>query len=269
MNASGDAAEQTFRMVIDGTEFVLKITGSLVKETATMLYAISKDKEQTNIGKTNLAKMLRNCRDTKLFAIQRKDLDKFVAEAKNYGIYYCTLIDKKDKSADSIVDIMVRGDDASRVNRIVERYDLAITDTASLRTESIKEKEEATNDKTEAIPEKKEPSVDDNKLDDIMGRIQAPEDEVKDGASEDFLHKNDLQLDYSLKLNPIENQKALKDKNNELMGKKSVRQQLKEIAEELKEKSQKEQPNKSKDKKSKKKNKSKNKVEVKKNERAR
>ena len=268
MNASGDAAEQTFRMIIDGTEFVLRITGNLVKETATMLYAISKDKEQTNIGKTNLAKMLRNCRDTKLFAIQRKDLDKFVAEAKNYGIYYCTLIDKKDKSADSIVDIMVRGDDASRVNRIVERFDLAITDTASLRTESIKEKEEVTNDNKEVVPEKTEPSVDDNKLDDIMGRIPVPE-EVKDGVSESFLSKNEPQLDYSLKMKPVENQEALKAKSDELLGKKSVRQQLKEIAEELKNKSSKEQPEKMKDKKSKKKKKSKNKVEVNKNERTR
>ena len=270
MNASGDAAEQTFRMVLDGTEFVLKITGSLVKETATMLYAISKDREQTNIGKTNLAKMLRNCRDTKLFAIQRKDLDKFIAEAKNYGIYYCTLIDKKDKSADSIVDIMVRGDDASRVNRIVERFDLAITDTASLRTESIKEKEEVTKDKEEVIPEVKSPSVDDNTLDDIMGRMQVPEDEVKDGVSESFLHKNAPPLDYSFSLNPIGNTKDLKAKSDELMGKKSVREQLKEITDELKNKSSKEQKERTKDKKSKKKNKkSKVKMEVKKNEQSR
>ena len=234
MNASGDAAEQTFRMVIDGTEFVLKITGSLVKETATMLYAISKDREQTNIGKTNLAKMLRNCRDTKLFAIQRKDLDKFVTEAKNYGIYYCTLIDKKDKSADSIVDIMVRGDDASRVNRIVERFDLAITDTASLRTESIKEKEEITKDKEEVIPQNNAPSVDDNKLDDIMGRIQVPEEEVKDGASENFLSQEGV---------PSENFSEMK-KEEKLVNKeskKSVREQLKEITDELKKKSSKEQ----------------------------
>ena len=39
MNASGDAAEQTFRMIIDGTEFVLRITGNLVKETATTVAA--------------------------------------------------------------------------------------------------------------------------------------------------------------------------------------------------------------------------------------
>ena len=33
MNTTGDAAEQTFRIVIEGTEFVVRITGSLIKET--------------------------------------------------------------------------------------------------------------------------------------------------------------------------------------------------------------------------------------------
>ena len=125
-----------------------------------------------------------------------------------------------------------------------------------------------TNDNKEVVPEKTEPSVDDNKLDDIMGRLPVPE-EVKDGVSESFLSQNEPQLDYSLKMKPVENQEDLKAKSDELLGKKSVRQQLKEIAEELKNKSSKEQPDKTKDKKSKKKKKSKNKVEVKKNERTR
>ncbi len=247
MNISGDAAEQTFRMAIEGTEFVLKISGNLVKETATLLYAISKDKEQTNIGKTNLAKMLRNCKDTKLFAIQRKDLNKFVSEAKNYGIYYCTLINKNDKSDDSIVDILVRGDDASRVNRIVERFDLSITDTASLRTEIVKEKEEVTEEKGDAPVQEKAPSEENQKIEEITEKIQVSEDEVKKGASDNFLSQEGVPSETSLK-----------NKKEEIQGnkenRKSVREQLKEITEELK-KSSKEEKEKTKDKKGRKKNK--------------
>ena len=52
---TGDAAEQTFRIVIEETEFVIRIAGSLLKETIAMLYAISKDrwgniKNQINNG---------------------------------------------------------------------------------------------------------------------------------------------------------------------------------------------------------------------------
>lgn len=248
MNTTGDAAEQTFRIVIEGTEFVVRITGSLIKETLTMLYAISKDNKQNSIGKTNLANMLKNCKDIRIFTVQRKDLDKFVEEAKNYGIYYCTLMDKTNKSDDAIVDIMVRGDDAPRVNRIVQRFDLSITDTAKLRTESIKEKDKEVVDKTEN--EKQEENtllIDDDKMADIMGETKVNEDEVKDGVSENFLLKAEVQLEHSL-----ENKEDAIQKGD---NKKSVREQLNEIKNEMKQKVSERTKEKQNDKKAKKKHK--------------
>lgn len=195
MNTAGDAAEQTFRIVIEETEFVIRIAGSLLKETIAMLYAVSKDNKQNSVGKTNLSNMLKNCKDIRIFTVQKKDLEKFVEQAKNYGIYYCALMDKNNKSDNSIVDIMVRGDDAPRVNRIVERFDLEMTDTAFLRTKSAKE-----NGKEEIISgdeiKKNVNVVDDDKMADIMGQVQTVE-EVKDGVSNTFLHKNELLSEYS------------------------------------------------------------------------
>lgn len=278
MNTAGDAAEQTFRIVIEETEFVIRIAGSLLKETIAMLYAISKDNKQNSVGKTNLSNMLKNCKDIRIFTVQKKDLDKFVEEAKNYGIYYCTLIDKTDKSDDAIVDIMVRGDDAPRVNRIVERFDLEITDTAALRTKSIKEKgkEEVINEdeKTERVQSVDDSkmadimvethSIDEEKMADIMGKVQVNEEEVKDGVSNIFLHKVEVLSEHSL-----ENKKEETAKKEV---KKSVREQLKELTNEVKQKvdevsKEKTKENK-KDKKVKKKDKSK-KRGVKKNDKAR
>ena len=250
MNTAGDAAEQTFRIVIEETEFVIRITGSLIKETIAMLYAISKDNKQSSVGKTNLSNMLKNCKDIRIFTVQKKDLDKFVEEAKNYGIYYCTLIDKTDKSENAIVDIMVRGEDAPRVDRIVERFDLEITDTAALRAKSIKEKgkEEIRNDDENVKEdlkvddalmadimgdshridnEKLSDVIDDEKMADIMGEVQVTE-EVKDGVSETFLHKAETPSENSL-----ENKKEEMAKKED---RKSVIEQLKEFANEAKQK---------------------------------
>ena len=257
LNTAGDAAEQTFRIVIEETEFVIRIAGSLLKETIAMLYAISKDNKQNSVGKTNLSNMLKNCKDIRIFTVQKKDLDKFVEEAKNYGIYYCTLIDKADKSDNAIVDIMVRGDDAPRVNRIVERFDLEMTDTASLRTKSVKEngKEEIVNedevkDKVEVVDDNKIADImgevqsvdnekisdimgkvsiiDDDKMADIMGQVQVIEEEVKDGVSNIFLHKVEVLSEHSL-----ENKKEEMAKKED---RKSVIEQLKELANETKQK---------------------------------
>lgn len=250
LNTAGDAAEQTFRIVIEETEFVIRITGSLIKETIAMLYAISKDNKQSSVGKTNLSNMLKNCKDIRIFTVQKKDLDKFVEEAKNYGIYYCTLIDKTDKSENAIVDIMVRGEDAPRVDRIVERFDLEITDTAALRAKSIKEKdkEEIRNDDENVKEdlkvddalmadimgdshridnEKLSDVIDDEKMADIMGEVQVTE-EVKDGVSETFLHKAETPSENSL-----ENKKEEMAKKED---RKSVIEQLKEFANEAKQK---------------------------------
>ena len=262
LNTTGDAAEQTFRIVIEETEFVIRIAGSLLKETIAMMYAISKDNKQNSVGKTNLSNMLKNCKDIRIFTVQKKDLDKFVEEAKNYGIYYCTLIDKADKSDNAIVDIMVRGDDAPRVNRIVERFDLEITDTAALRTKSIKEngKEEIivddNNEQNEKVDDAKiadimgdVSSIDEEKMADIMGKVQVNEEEVKDGVSNIFLHKVEVQSGHF--------SESIKEETVKKEVKKSVREQLKELTNEMKQKANEMTKEKGKDKKNKKKEQSK------------
>ena len=48
--------------------------------------------------------------------------DLFVKEAKKYGVLYNVLIDKKQSKKDGMVDIIVRAEDAAKINRIFERF---------------------------------------------------------------------------------------------------------------------------------------------------
>lgn len=141
MNTSGDAAEQVVRFSLEGMEKVIRISGEGAKELIAMMFAALKDKQQT-MGKTDLVNMLKSGRNIKIFSIQKQDLAKFAEETKRYGILYCALMDKKNKSNDGVIDIMVREEDAPKVNRIVERFKLAIVDTAMLRTASEKVNED-------------------------------------------------------------------------------------------------------------------------------
>ena len=52
-----------------------------------------------------------------MFTVSEEHLKQFAAEAKRYGVVYCALRGK-EKSADGMVDIMVRAEDASKINRI-------------------------------------------------------------------------------------------------------------------------------------------------------
>ncbi len=117
-----------------------RITGSGAKDIAALLYAIMKDKTKTS-GKTNLTNMLKSGKELKVFSVKQDELKKFTEEAKRYGVLYSALINKKNKSNDGIVDIMVRAEDAAKINRIVDRFKLSSYDEVSIRSEIEKTRE--------------------------------------------------------------------------------------------------------------------------------
>lgn len=133
MSINGDVSEQVVRLSLEGFEVLAKLTGSGAKNVAAMIYTIMKDKKQTK-GKTKLNNMLRTGKPLKIFTIKQEDLKTFSKESKNYGISYCALVDKSHNDLDGMVDIMVKEEDASRINRIVERFKLTTIDTAKVET---------------------------------------------------------------------------------------------------------------------------------------
>jgi hypothetical protein len=119
-------------MSLQGFKVIAEITGAGAKNLATYLYAVLKDQKRTR-GKIRLEGLLRSGKELKVFAVKTEDLPRFSKEAKRYGILYCALRDRNDK--DGMCDIMVRAEDAGKINRIVERFSLATVDTAAIKTE--------------------------------------------------------------------------------------------------------------------------------------
>lgn len=153
MNTSGDAAESIVKFSIEGVEVAAKITGTTAKEIGVLLYALLKDKKQTK-GKTTLNNMLKSGKELKIFTIKQEDFKKFASEAKRYGILYCALVNAKNKDKDGIIDIMVKTEDAARINRIVDRF-IVNYDEATIKSEINKTREESSNPfsaKTEKSP---------------------------------------------------------------------------------------------------------------------
>ena len=141
MNQSSDAAEQIVRLSLEGFEVAAKISGTGAKNVAVLLYTLMKDKQKT-AGKTNLTNMLKSGKELKVFSVKASEFQKFTQEAKRYGVLYSALINKKDKSHDGVIDIMVRAEDASKINRIVQRFKLSSYEEASIRSEIEKTREE-------------------------------------------------------------------------------------------------------------------------------
>ena len=138
MNTGGEAAEQIVRMSLEGFEVAAKITGAGAKNIAILLYSILKEEQKTK-GKARLTNMLRSGKELKVFTVKSGDLKKFTQEAKKYGVLYCVLADRGNKDPNAEVDVIARAEDASKISRIVERFNLSV-DAASIVTEAEKSK---------------------------------------------------------------------------------------------------------------------------------
>jgi len=137
MNSSSEAADAVIRMYLQGIEMTAKITGVGAKNFAVALYAYANSKHKTK-GKIRLDNLLKSGKELKVFPVKKSDLEKFTKEAKRYGILYAVILDKKNKNPDGLVDIMVKAEDAGKINRIVDRFKLSTVDTLTIKNEITK-----------------------------------------------------------------------------------------------------------------------------------
>lgn len=79
--------------------------------------------------------MIRSGKELKVFSVQNKDLEKFAREAKRYGVLYCVLKDKGDRSGSGAADIIERAEDAAKIQRIVDRFGLSKVERGSAVSE--------------------------------------------------------------------------------------------------------------------------------------
>ena len=225
MSISSDSAEQLIKLYFEGAEFLLKISGSATKNIVAALYAMSKDKKASK-GKTRLVNMLKSDKELKIFSIKKEDMKIFAKQAKSYGVLYCALINKKNKNFDNMVDIMVRAEDAPKINRIIERFNLTTVDKAKIVQDEINkelDEKQVGKDISENTPDKgvEEKNVDDQMIDDIFSEPIKKEEKSVPLVEE--IQKENLSENFS------ENKKTLSDGMTKPIEKKSVRKQLEQF----------------------------------------
>ncbi|MBQ7347679.1 MAG: DUF3801 domain-containing protein [Clostridia bacterium] len=155
MNTGGESAELLMKMMLNGSEVLIRLTGSGAKNVAVLLYSVLREQNKTK-GSERLSNMLRSGKKLRVYTFQEKDLPKFKEVAKQYGILY-TVLKEKDHTG-GVFDVLVRAEDEHKLARVIERFEFSHVDTASLRAEIIREKEErAAAQKKESAETKEEP----------------------------------------------------------------------------------------------------------------
>ena len=197
MNNGGDAAEQVVRLSLEGFEVAAKLSGSAAKNIALLLVSVLKQEHKTK-GKARLTNMIKSGKELKVFSLPQKDLKKFTEQAKRYGVLYCVLRDKNTKGDNVPVDIIARAEDASKIQRIVERFELGKVDKATIVGEAekaVKNREATKTDKAkepaeEAEVEKEKPTKSKNEI--IMEEaVRSPMQKEKNAHANPTVAKTD------------------------------------------------------------------------------
>ena len=194
MNTSGDAAESIVRLSMEGIEAALRITGSGAKGLAMVIIALLQSNDSVrNKGRTRLKTMLKSGKPTAVFAVKNEDLEAFMASAKKYGILYAVVRDPGGMGQD-VTDVIVKSEDAGRVNRLVEKFDLNVKDIGAMVLEREREallaaqnkengSEQALNPNEEAAYQKEEANAQ-AVVNDLFGEAPEPEHPEKEPSPE-------------------------------------------------------------------------------------
>ena len=236
MNTGGEAAEQIVRMSLEGFEVAAKITGAGAKNIAILLYSILKEEKKTK-GKARLTSMLRSGKELKVFTVKNADLRKFTQEAKKYGVLYCVLADRKNKDPSAEVDVIARAEDASKISRIVERFDLASVDTASIVTEAEKSRDAKGTKDGQPEPDigVEEKAEKDKLLDALMGKPMQKEENAPNPSRGNDFFQNRTEKSPLSEPTLKQQRKSAEGATMTKSEKPSVREELRKIKESRKE----------------------------------
>ena len=116
MDVSGEVADLMVKESIQITEESVKLMAAGAKNLAAFLLALTQDNKKLS-GKTNMARLLRDGKELKVFSIRESDLEDFKSFAKK-NVLYSVVKDKK--AGNGIVNLITNVDYVSQVNHFME-----------------------------------------------------------------------------------------------------------------------------------------------------
>ena len=114
----GEAADQLVRMMLSGSEVAIRLSGSAAKDLLALTMALAKQNKQLS-GKVNMARMLRETRDLRLFPMTPEQYKAFKQHAKKQRLLFSAIRDKDNKG--ELIDVVMPVTELDRANMIFER----------------------------------------------------------------------------------------------------------------------------------------------------
>lgn len=114
----GEAADQMVRMMLSGTEVMVRLSGSALKNMLALTVALASNRKVLS-GKVNMGKMLRETRDLRRFPMTPEQYKQFQKLAKKHKLLFSVIKDKDDRG--KLMDVILPVTELDRANAIFER----------------------------------------------------------------------------------------------------------------------------------------------------
>lgn len=124
----GDAADEMVRMVLNGTEVAIKLTGSAAKNLAALLVAWSKNEKKV-YGKTTMMKLLKSGEPLQVLSMTKEQYSKFKSIAKK-KVLYAPFLNKK--RGDGKLDVVISEKSLPMVNHMLSYADVREEDSGHM-----------------------------------------------------------------------------------------------------------------------------------------
>lgn len=119
--------EMITRLAMEGVVYIVKLTGQGAAHMAAFLAAAVKSStsQEKSAGRESLKKLLSSGKELRCFTLSEDMIKDFAKEAKRYGIVYSMIKRNDTDKENGTFDVMVKSEDAVRLNRILERLNVA------------------------------------------------------------------------------------------------------------------------------------------------
>lgn len=111
----GEAADQMVRMLLSGTEVVIRLSGSALKNLLALTLALARNHKKLS-GKVNLGKMLRETRDLRQFSMTPEQYKEFQHRARKQKLLFATVRDRDGRG--KLIDVILPVTELDRANQI-------------------------------------------------------------------------------------------------------------------------------------------------------
>ena len=117
----GEAADQMVRMILSGSEIVIRLTGSAAKNLLAMSLALARNHKKLS-GKMRMGKMLRETRDLRVFSMTQEEYRAFKSNARGKGLLYAAVRNTgRSNTSDKMVDVIMPVTEVERANLVFQK----------------------------------------------------------------------------------------------------------------------------------------------------